>query len=610
MYWKAIARVTQTAVLIVCFSIEAAWAGPSALMTKKPTKWQAVTLQFAGPKASQMDTDPNPFLDHRLNVTFTAPSGRAYVVPGYFDGDGRGGPSGNVWAARFTPDEAGQWSFAASLRRGKNVAVELNPSVGEAVALPEAAGSFTVAERDRTAPGFARYGRLEYAGGHYLKFREGPYWIKGGTDSPEDLLAYAGFDNTRSGSQFGVKDYAAHVRDWKPGDPDWGDGRGKAIIGAMNYLASRNVNLIYFLPMNIGGDGKNVWPFAGSINPDGDAANDNVHYDLAKLRQWEILFQHAQNLGIVLHFVLNEAEKPNKMELGGRELTTERKLFYRELVARFGHHNAIIWNLCEEYNLQLDLLPENIKKFARYLQNLDAYDHPITVHHAGEPVKALAPFLGDPLFSITSIQIGRGDIEPVVEKFRKLTREAGRPLPVAVDEFTVTASGPAAIPTDDRVALRKEKFWPAYLSGGQIEVILPGLLQTQDFRKFESLWDYLWYARKFLEENVPFWEMEPADDLLAGGAIYKGVTASVKPQVFSKAGECYAIYLPQASQTGTLDLSKASGRFEQRWYNPRTGQFEGSPQSVSGGQPIQLGPPPSDPAEDWAVLITKVGKGK
>jgi len=41
-------------------------------------------------------------------------------------------------------------------------------------------------------------------------------------------------------------------KDWQSGDPDWGNGKGKAIIGALNYLASQHVNSIYFLPMNIG----------------------------------------------------------------------------------------------------------------------------------------------------------------------------------------------------------------------------------------------------------------------------------------------------------------------------------------------------------------------
>jgi CubicO group peptidase (beta-lactamase class C family) len=570
--------------------------------------WYPLTVSFRGPAARETDESPNPFLDYRLSVTFSGPGGRNYNIPGFFAGDGHGSGSGDVWRAHFTPDAAGRWSFRASFRKGKQVSVSLEPDAGQAETPDGQRGEFDVADADPNAPGFLGKGKLAYMSGKfYLKtLGDNRYWIKGGTDSPEDFLAYDGFDNTRSGSRFTVKKYAGHVRDWRPGDPDWGYGRGKGIIGALNYLGEQHVNLIYFLPMNIGGDGQNVWPFAGKINPAGAADNDDVHYDISKLHQWQIVFSHAQAKGIVLHFVLNEAEKNNKLELGGKDLTTERKLFYREMVARFGHHNALIWNLCEEYNLGLDLGPQSIRKFAAYVAQLDPYDHPITVHHAGDPIKAWKPFLGDKLFSITSLQIGRNDIEPVIKTFRKLTRDARRPIPVSVDEFTVTTNDQPWIPVDDSAALRKEKLWPAYLSGGQVEFILSDLLDTQDFRKYEDLWKYIWYARKFMEQNLPFWEMEPADELLSGESVYAGKTCSHDGQVFAEEGQCYAIYLPLARQTGVLDLSRAKGTFVKRWYNPRMGRFDGVSENITGGQKVQLGPAPNTTDEDWVVLVKKV----
>ncbi len=569
--------------------------------------WHPIVVSFRGPAARETDESPNPFLDYRLTVTFNGPAGKRYNVLGFFAGDGHGGGEGDVWRAHFTPDAAGRWSFQASFRKGKQVAVSLDPDAGQPDAPDGQKGKFDVAAADPNAPGFLSKGKLTYVPGKfYLKtLGDNRYWIKGGTDSPEDFLAYYGFDNTRSGSRFAVKKYAGHIRDWRPGDPDWGQGRGKGIIGAINYLGEQHVNLIYFLPMNIGGDGQNVWPFAGKINPASAADNDDVHYDISKLHQWQIVFSHAQAKGIVLHFVFNEAEKNNKLELGGKDLTTERKLFYREMVARFGHHNALIWNLCEEYNLGLDLGPQSIMEFAAYVARLDPYDHPITVHHAGDPVKAWKPFLGDELFSITSLQIGRNDIEPVVETFRNLTRDAGRPIPIAVDEFTVTTNDQPWIPVDDSAALRKEKLWPAYLSGGQVEFILADLLNTQDFRKYRDLWKYIWYARKFMERHLPFWEMEPADELLSGESMYSGKTCSHDGQVFAKAGRYYAIYLPVARQTGVLDLTPAVGDFQKRWYNPRTGQFEGARENLMGGQKVEIGPAPGTPDEDWVVLVKK-----
>jgi hypothetical protein len=581
------------------FHQDAARGESSGLVSGELKKWHALTISFSGPRATETDNSPNPFLDYRLQVTFAAPGGRSYDVPGFFDGNGSGGRSGNIWRVRFTPDEVGKWLYGASFRAGKGIAVSLDSASGEAIPFDGSSGSFAVAERDPNAPGFLKWGRLEYVGGHYLKFRDGPYWIKGGTDCPENFLAYKGFDNTPQARH----EYAPHVADWRPGDPDWGNGAGRGIIGALNYLSSKHVNSIYFLPMNIGGDGKDTWPFVapnGAIDPEGSPSNDDLHYDISKLSQWEIVFAHAQRKGIFLHFVLNEAEEPNKRELDDATLGVERKLFYREMIARFAHHNALQWNISEEYDLDLNLGPDRVKQFAEYIQAVDPYDHPITVHHAGKsPEPAWLPFLGDERFSITSFQYyrelaGRGR---EIEKWRKKTAEAGRPLPICLDEIRWTTK-------DNQADQRKDIVWPTFLSGGHTEHFFAMELQTQDFRPYEDLWVWTWYARKFMEENLPFWEMEPMDELLKGPA-----AADPRSQVFAKAGEVYAVYLPDASKKASLDLSGAPGTFEMRWYNPRTGNFEGAKTTASGGKPIDLVPPAGSSSDDWAALIKRLDRG-
>ncbi|MBN1675341.1 MAG: fibronectin type III domain-containing protein, partial [Kiritimatiellae bacterium] len=563
-------------------------------------KWQTKSLDFVGPASSETDASPNPFLDYRLQVRFTAPSGKDYDVPGFFAGNGSGGGSGNVWRALFTPDEPGTWRYRASFRAGANVAVDLAPEAGAAAGFDGASGSFEVEDADPGAPGFLKLGRLEYAGGHYLKFRDGGYWLKTGADSPENFLAYDGFDNTVAGP-FDLHTYAAHEAHWNSGDPDWGGGKGKGIIGALNYLASQHVNSVYFLPMNIGGDGQDTWPFVGPIVAAGSTANDNLHYDISKLAQWEIVFAHAQRQGIVLHVVLNEAEGPNKKELDNGELGVERKLFYREMVARFGHHNALQWNLCEEYNVGWDLGADRIRNFAQQLVNVDPYDHPVTVHHAGALADIWAEFLGDPRFSLTSFQTGNPD---TIDEWRALTRDAGRPLPICLDEYTVNNEfDPIWAPLNDPIALRKEKFWAIYLSGGMQELILATMQEVNDFTVFQDSWRYMGYARKFLEENTPYWDMEPCDSLLGGEAVYTGRMGVCSGQVFAAIGQVYAVYLPTASTTGSLDLRDAPGRFLKRWFNPRTGAFEGTATTVSGGAWLALGAPPSSSSEDWVVLL-------
>ncbi len=584
--------VTGLGVLIaLCVST---WAADYAV-SGTLEKWATVTIDFQGPAHSAKDNDPNPFLDYRLAVRFTGPCGRTYDVPGFFDGDGAGGLTGNVWRVRFSPDGLGQWQFRASFRKGPAVAVSLDAEAGEAASFDGCEGSFVIKAANEQAPGFLRLGRLQYVGEHYLKFADGPYWIKGGTDSPEDFLAYRGFDNTISGRR-GGHSYAPHVRDWTEGDPDWGDGKGKGIIGALNYLASAQVNSIYFLPMNIGGDGGNTWPYLGRIDTSGDPGNDNLHFDLGKLRQWEIVFAHAQRKGIFLHFVLNEGERGNKRELDNTKLGVERKLYYRELAARFGHHLAMQWNLCEEYNHN-NLQAKQVKQWAGYLHDVDPYDHPITVHHSSTPEKTWTPFLGDPLFTMTSFQTKSSR---TVEDWRRKSVAAGVPLVIGMDEFW-----PDTARASNADRHRREYIWPIYLSGGNIEFILKDLLGTEDFRRYEAHWAYMWHARKFVQEHLPFWEMKPMDELLSGAPEYRGKNLTIQGQVFAKPGEVYAVYMPTAKSTATLDLSADKGAFVMRWYNPRTGEFVGETRKVEGGKSVELGPAPSEASEDWAVLVTR-----
>jgi len=55
----------------------------------------------------------NPFLEYLLKLKLIAPDKRVFFVDGFYDGDGKGGQSGNVWKARFCPDQPGVWHWEA-----------------------------------------------------------------------------------------------------------------------------------------------------------------------------------------------------------------------------------------------------------------------------------------------------------------------------------------------------------------------------------------------------------------------------------------------------------------------------------------------------------------
>jgi hypothetical protein len=180
--------------------------------------------------------------------------------------------------------------------------------------------------------------------------------------TPAQFLAYNDFDNTPNTGRR-RKGWNSHVKDWRVGDPTWKGEKGKGIIGAINYLASKGLNVFSFLTFNVGGDDKNCFMYISSLN--------YTRIDVSKTAQWEVLFEHADSLGLYLHFKMSEYENPNHLD--GGELGTQRKVYYRELMARYGHHLALNWNIGEE-NQNTDT---QRKEFFRYFEAVDPYDHPV-----------------------------------------------------------------------------------------------------------------------------------------------------------------------------------------------------------------------------------------
>lgn len=96
--------------------------------------------------------------------------------------------------------------------------------------------------------------------------------------------------------------------------------------------------------------------------------------DVYKLAQWEILFEHADCMGTFLHVKITETESDLLLDHG--DLGNKQKLYYRELIARFGHHLAMCWNLSEE----ISIIAEKVKEFADFFRFLDPYYNVVVVH--------------------------------------------------------------------------------------------------------------------------------------------------------------------------------------------------------------------------------------
>ena len=587
---------------VVVLALSVCTAAVSAVQLDGPfVKWHRITLTFDGPDTSE-DASVNPFMYHRLDVTFENGK-RKHVIPGFFAADGNaaetGATKGNKWRVHFVPDAEGTWNYTARWRRGDNVAVSEDPQAG-VEGFPEWRGGFGVQQADKNAPGFRAKGMLKYVGEHYLRFAEtGEYFIKAGADSPENFLAYYEFDGTfdneelnRDGEAKGKKfihKYETHRKDWNKGDPTWQGGKGKNIIGALNYLASKGMNSVYFIPYNLdGGDGKDVWPW---INP-----NSRDRFDCSKLDQWEIVFSHMDKLGLMMHIITQETE--NDQGLDGGELGPNRKLYYRELIARFGHHLALTWNLGEENTNT----PQQLKAFSSYIRKIDPYDHHIVVHtFPGKYDQVYQPLLGYSDFEGASLQMNKDGSDTHSETINWLDRsaKAGRKWNVCHDEYGHGANGVKPDSThywhDEP---RKNCLWANLMAGGSGVEWYFGYkfahndLNCEDWHSRDHMWDLTRYAIEFFHRYLPFVEMRHAD----------GLTSGADDFCFAKVGEVYAIYLPNGGTTD-LELPQSKSVYSVEWFNPRMGGDlqTGSVKTMKGSGSI--GHPPAEADKDWVALV-------
>ena len=576
-------------------------------ITAMPMQYHKVTLDWNGP--SSLTESETTYNDFRLNVTFTSPSGQTFLVPGYFAADGNAAEtsatSGNIWRVHINPQETGVWSYQASFRTGNNVAINLAINAGNPVSnsFNGSSGSFTVMPTNKGGLDFRGKGKLQYVGEHFLQFTNQEYFLKVAANSPEVFLQYEDFDNTNSN-----RDYEDHAVDWNLGDPQWNTNQGREIIGVVNYLSDVGINENYFLTMNIQGDGRQAYPYIDDDEP-------NI-FDVSKLAQWQIVFDHMMSKGVLAHFVLNETENENWFEsvagaTGAVPFANIRKLYYREMVARFGYLNAVIWNVGEENGWQTNggnnfgnpNSTEQRIAFAQYLDDLIPYPDHIVIHNnPSVPIHEQLIAEGGTAFNGASFQSGsinnNNQAQNIRTRMKALIADSAASTPpkkwvVVLDEPFI----PNRPDNDDLENFRKTAIWNTFMLGGAgvgLYIGGGGDVNVQDYREFSAYWQALDHAFDFfIDNNIPFWRMSDADDLTDRGF------------ALAATGNVYVVYLPDGGSPN-IDLI-GSADYDVRWYNPRNGgnlQISNVTQ-VNAGNSVSLGNPPNEIDNEWVVLARR-----
>ena len=554
-------------------------------------KWHRVSVYVECPQEVcgevSETSDPNPFTYYRLLVNFTSPGGgEVLTVPGYYAGDGQAEysetSSGNVWMVHFAPHLPGTWTYEVSFEVGEDIVLHKDP--GTSISPDGFVGTFDIQETDKMGKDFRGKGFLRNINKSYYYFSgtEEPF-LKNGAGSPENLLYYHEISNTYQQDtipEIPAHQFGPHIADYNEGDPLWGaeKSKGRGIIGALNYLGSLDVNSYYFIVQNTAldgtGQGTGVWPW---ITPEVDSRD---RFSVSKLAQWEVVFSHMDSLGISMNMVTQD--RINQWDLDDRDLGRTRKLFYRELVARFAHHLGVMWHLGEENSSS----NEQIRDYSDFIREWDAYNHPI-VGQANGTLDAheryYRPLLGYENFDGASMQVGLtkigsedtpsppGRIHNAILTWVSASKESGKSWVVALDEIGhwsdgIVPDGDSRDPTNRRA--RREGFWGTLMAGGAGADWYFGstpfeyndiwmedfTVREEFFRRTRDAVDMI------LESGVPFWEMENVNE----------VSSRENTWVFGKRGEAYFVYSPYME---SFQLNLLKGTYTISWYDA----FEGGP---------------------------------
>jgi hypothetical protein len=350
--------------------------------------------------------------------------------------------------------------------------------------------------------------------------------------------------------------------------------------------------------LNIKGDDQNVFPFIDYDTYD--------RFDCSKLDQWEVVFDYADKKGMFLHFKLLEQECQGLLDNGAIGANT--RLFYREILARFGHHLSLNWNIGEEsgdWAKDHQTPPMNTTQrlaAAEWFYQNDPYSHHLVIHNPPSFDDILVP---TSKYTGVSYQLGTEqfrNIHSTVLKWLNLSKEADKQWAISMDEPGGAKHGLLPDAEDaQHDSARINSLWGSFLAGAWGNEFYFGYdhphsdLTCEDFRSRDLFWNQCRYLLDFFENNkIDVTQTDNYSNLVQNG-----------DYCLANPGEMYIVFLKNGS--GTINLENQRGEFNVKWFDPRNGGDlqTGSVMNLKAGKTREINGASSESEKDWVVLLLK-----
>ncbi len=472
--------------------------------------WQPQDFKFTA-KAKPT----NPFMV-AFSATVTAPDGKTFTLPGFFDGEG-------TWKIRVSPTGEGQWSLVTQSE------------------IPELNGrkaSFTGVKNP--SPHSHGVLRVDPAHPHHFIFADGTRFF---------LQAYE-------------YDWLWALDMGKPGVP--------TIKQTLDLIASYGFNYIivntyaYDTKWRKGKTGDDdygpaaLFPWAGS-----NEAPDHTRLNLAYWQHYDRMMDALHERGLQAHVFLKVY---NKEVNWPAKNSAEEKLFFTMLVARYAAYPNLIWDFAKEAHNEKDLAYK--QGCLKFLRATDPYGHLQTVHdddiaNDSGAYDELTDFRTDQHHGIENVQ-GKNANHTGGKHEKILFQRQRRAWPVANVESDYEC-GPGGL--NDKTyggAMTAEAtvatLWDIGMAGGYTgyyytytawDVIRP-LDQPKGYAYMKHFGDF-WRA-------TSFWVLQPSNKLVSAG------------RCLADPGKEYVVYQKTATPF-TLKIAAAAAPLDARWFNPFTGKF-------------------------------------
>lgn len=487
------------------------------------------------------------------------------TIPGFYDGE-------NTWRVRFSPNEAGRWTYRIS-------SCPANPDLTEE-------GTFEVTPLQRRGFLTATPGR---AWGFHYESGE-PVFLLGDTVYNLFGMAHCGADvgsflKRRASQDFNLLRVRLQVSPFHPPH------------GYSHWQTRR------------------TWPWGGS-----EQSPRFDRFNLEYFHTVDRVVRRAEQVGIGLEMIMEAWGFEFPFNSRNIFVPEWEELWLRYLVARYDAFTSVyFWTLMNEYEFYPDgnwhhnpVADRWAMRVGRWLKGLAPHGHVISVHNGPNEPPFARRFAADPE-AIDAIMFqewgtsGKEDgwlaagIEEDIHKsladwpgsavFAEYGYERNHDLPITFPPFEYCDAD------HTRRGARRGAFCGLGVINGFENSWGPVMILDQD----QPGVVYLQNVRRFFIEVVPFHRLRPAPQIIAAGEYARGHRPLA---LATDSHDVVAVYLP-AGGTVTLDLP-GDDRYKAQWYDPRRGELSPATPSDHNDE-LGFAAPPGQDGDghpwDWVLAL-------